>query len=318
MMMKDIENFAKQYVDFCEQQRALSKKTIAAYRGDLRQLCLFLKEKNADIDRDSIADFVAALNQRYQPRTVKRKLASIRAFFRWLTDAGELNEDPVKKLRLRMREPKTLPRTVPLRIIEGMLRFAYINASEGLTAYERKVALRDIAVMELLFATGMRVSELCNLNMKDVDLRSCTVMIYGKGAKERLLQIGNPQVILALRRYARDEGRRGDEPFFTNWSDGRMSDQAVRRTLRHYGRLVAPTMKITPHMIRHSFATLLLEADVDIRYIQRMLGHSSVVTTQIYTSVTDNKQKEILTDRHPRNRILSGDPVPEAYGTYCL
>lgn len=309
--MKNLENHVARYLDFCEHQRALNEKTISAYRADLRQLCEFLDENGADIDRKSSSAFVAVLNQQFQPRTVKRKIAAVRAFYRWLEDEGLLREDPFRRLRLRLREPKTLPRTVPLRVIEDMLRHAYTAMEEGVTPYEKKAARRDAAVLELLFATGIRVSELCGLNTEDVDLRAGNVMIWGKGAKERLLQIGNPQVISALRNYAKLEKRSMGEPFFTNWSHERMSDQAVRRILNRYGQLADPTLHITPHMFRHSFATLLLEADVDIRYIQKMLGHTSILTTQIYTSVSAVKQREILTDRHPRNLILAPCAAPE-------
>lgn len=302
--MKDLEIYAARYLEFCERQRALNGKTIAAYRTDLRQFCMFLQAGNAELSKKSAAEFVAMLNQRFQPRTVKRKIASARAFCHWLEDEGILQEEPFQRLRLRLREPKTLPRTVPLRVIEEMLRFAYATTEYG-TEYEIRAARRDTAIMELLFATGIRVSELCRLNAEDVDLRGGSVMIRGKGAKERLLQLGNPQVLSALWRYTRQERRRRGEPFFTNWSGERLSEQAVRRALRHYSRLVDPTMTVTPHMFRHSFATLLLEENVDIRYIQRMLGHTSIVTTQIYTSVSATKQREILTDRHPRNRIVA-------------
>lgn len=309
--MKDLEIYMERYLNFCKFQRSLTDKTISAYRTDLGQMYDFLCKANTGISRTSIYDFVAELNQRYKPRSVKRKIASARAFCCWLESEGVLSEDPFHKLRLRLREPKTLPRTIPLRIIEDMLRHAYIDAVEGSTEYEKKAARRDIAIMELLFATGMRVSELCSLNTDDVDLRSGSVMIWGKGAKERLLQLGNPQVLAALRGYARQEKRGPGEPFFTNWSGGRLSDQAVRRALLYYGHLADPTLHITPHMFRHSFATLLLEADVDIRYIQKMLGHTSIVTTQIYTSVSAMKQREILTDRHPRNLILAPCSAPD-------
>ena len=176
------------------------------------------------------------------------------------------------------------------------------------TPYKHKTALRDIAVMELLFATGMRISELCTLKQANLDLQSKSVLIFGKGAKERFIQIGNEQVLSALYRYkeafANELAR--TEWLFVNRLEGRLSEQSVRYMIVRYCQIAGIDMHITPHMFRHSFATLLLEADVDIRYIQKMLGHSSITTTEIYTSVSMAKQKEILSRKHPRNGMEVG------------
>ena len=149
----------------------------------------------------------------------------------------------------------------------------------------------------------MRISELCSLKPQNIDLENNTVRIYGKGAKERILQVGNPDVLSALRLYY--ETFREDIEicgyFFVNRLDRRLSDQSVRFMIDRYAKLANLEQHITPHMFRHSFATLLLEQDVDIRYIQQMLGHSSISTTEIYTHVSNGKQKDILFHRHPRN-----------------
>ena len=158
-------------------------------------------------------------------------------------------------------------------------------------------------MIELLFATGMRISELCSLKPSDIDLKSSNILIYGKGAKERMIQLGNPEVINALSLY--QEVFREDIDacgyFFVNRLQRRLSDQSVRFMINRYAELAGIRQHITPHMFRHSFATLLLEQDVDIRYIQRMLGHSSISTTEIYTHVSSAKQKDILVHKHPRN-----------------
>ena len=157
--------------------------------------------------------------------------------------------------------------------------------------------------MELLFVTDMRISELCSLKQMNLDLINGTVLIFGKGAKERMLQIGNNDVLTALATYKMhfSEELSQTEWLFVNRLQNRLSKQSVRYMINHYVTVTGIEMHITPHMFHHSFATLLLEADVDIRYIQKMLGHSSITTTQIYTSVSMNKQKEILEVKHPRN-----------------
>ncbi len=169
--------------------------------------------------------------------------------------------------------------------------------------YHKKTVIRDIAVIELLFATGIRISELCSLKQKDLDIDNRQVLIFGKGAKERILQIGNGEVISALVEYKKlfEKELADSEWLFVNRLHHRLSEQSVRFMINNYVELAGIEMHITPHMFRHSFATLLLEADVDIRYIQKMLGHSSINTTEIYTSVSLHKQKEILEERHPRN-----------------
>jgi integrase/recombinase XerD len=160
----------------------------------------------------------------------------------------------------------------------------------------------DIAVAELLFATGIRISELCTLKPRDINLNERTVLIYGKGAKERKIQLGSDAVVLALEEYYQDNKEKIEECgyFFTNKLDNRLSEQSVREMINKYCRQAAISLHITPHMFRHSFATYLLEADVDIRYIQEMLGHSSINITEIYTHVAMAKQKDILTTKHPR------------------
>ena len=148
----------------------------------------------------------------------------------------------------------------------------------------------------------MRISELCSLGLNDIDLQERTILIYGKGSKERRLQIGNDDVANILKMYKKsfqDEIRQSAH-FFANQNGSPLSDQSVRRLINKYSSLAAIELHITPHMFRHTFATSLLEADVDIRYIQEMLGHSSINVTEIYTHVAMSKQKDILTTKHPR------------------
>ena len=158
-------------------------------------------------------------------------------------------------------------------------------------------------MIELLFATGMRISELCNLKYQDIDMENHSILIWGKGAKERMIQIGNLDVISAITSYINEFQKEITKSgwLFINRLGHRLSEQSVRFMINKYVDMAEISMHITPHMFRHSFATLLLEADVDIRYIQKMLGHSSITTTEIYTSVSMHKQKAILTEKHPRN-----------------
>lgn len=292
------------YLHICRYQRKLDEKTIKAYRIDLTQFETFLLAGQYELSKDSISAYVMEMNQHFKPRSVKRKIASIKAFIRYLEDEEMIENNPFNKLRINLREPTLLPRTIPLRIIERLLAEAHRMTTDDTTACRRKYALRDSAVMELLFSTGLRVSELCHLNMSDVDLIEGTVKIYGKGAKERIVQIGTPAVLNVLSEYQRCFGIQVTEPFFVNRDGKRLSEQSVRSILNKYANRINSNLHITPHMFRHSFATLLLEEDVDIRYIQQLLGHSSITTTQIYTHVALAKQRTILLSKHPRNKLM--------------
>jgi len=195
-----------------------------------------------------------------------------------------------------------LPKTIPLHIVETFLSTIYKQHQNAKTEYQKRNALRDAAVTELLFATGIRISELCSLKDSDVNLYDGIVLIYGKGDKERRIQIGNEAVIDILKEYRNSfcTQIQSCNHFFANQAGKALSDQAVRRMINKYTALASIGLHITPHMFRHTFATSLLEADVDIRFIQEMLGHSSINVTEIYTHVTVAKQKDILTTKHPR------------------
>lgn len=290
------------YLKVCRFQKNLDEKTIKAYRIDLRQFLDFWEEAGGPLSRETLTEYIERLNQAFKPKSVKRKIAALKAFFHYLEEEEILLENPFHKLKIHMQQPKTLPRVVPLHLIEAMLRAVYTEIDNAKGSV-RKTAVRDAAVMEMLFATGVRVSELCGLNVRDVDLTRACVMVWGKGAKERLLYIGNTEVLDALKRYLGLSERSPNSPLFLNRQGNRLSEQSVRTILKKYEQKANLTLHVTPHMLRHSFATLLLEEGVDIRYIQKMLGHSSIVTTQIYTDVATAKQREILTQKHPRNHL---------------
>lgn len=292
------------YLDICEYQKKLDNKTIKAYRIDLKQFHDYLlNQQKQELSRENISDYIIFLNQHYKVKSVKRKIASIKAFCRYMEDEDILIVNPFSKLHISIKEPFLLPKTIPLHVIEQMLLTAHQKMNTASTPLQQKYTLRDIAVMELLFATGMRVSELCRLNVSDVNLIEGDIKIYGKGSKERIIQLCNNEVLQILSEYCDTFELSQEESFFRNRFDHRLSEQSVRIILQNYANLIDSSLHITPHMFRHSFATLLLEEDVDIRYIQRLLGHSSITTTQIYTHVSTAKQKDILTSKHPRNKF---------------
>lgn len=301
--MHTLDEFIQEYIEYCQYRKRLDVKTLKAYQIDLSQYRNFCSCSSDCFSKNTVDGFITSLHKQYKPKTVKRKIASLKAFFHYMEYKELLKENPFSKLDIRFREAKLLPKTIPFHSIQTFLTTLYAQKELAKTEYQRHCCIRDIAVIELLFATGMRISELCSLRPADIDLKSCNVLIYGKGAKERILQIGNPDVISALNLYEETFKEEIDRCgyFFVNKLQHKLSDQSVRFMIDHYAKLSGIGQHITPHMFRHSFATLLLEQDVDIRYIQRMLGHSSISTTEIYTHVSSVKQKDILFHKHPRN-----------------
>ena len=305
--MQDLQHGISQYLRDCKYQKGLDPKTIKAYRIDLAQFSTFMADSNWSLTREGVMAYISDLHQRYKPKTIRRKIASVKAFCGYLEYEELLETNPFSRLRLKLSAPLILPRTIPLSVIEAILTTAYQEKEKMQSSKQRNVVLRDIAVLELLFATGIRVSELCALQCSDVRLDEGEIKIYGKGAKERFVQIANPEVLKALRFYLEQykDIMAQAGTFFVNRMHKPLSDQSVRRIIKKYSELAGVEKHITPHMFRHSFATLLLDEGVDIRYIQRLLGHSSIVTTQIYTHVAGKKQRDILSEKHPRNKIHS-------------
>ena len=301
--MSNLQTNIQKYLEYCEHQKRLDVKTLKSYRIDLRQFTEQYPSANiTDIIADVLEDYITKLHQLYKPKTVKRKISSLKAFFHYLEYKEIINKSPFYKVQVRFREPTKLPKTIPLNIVELFLSTIYKQRTNAKTLYQKKNALRDVAVIELLFATGMRISELCSLRPIDVNLYDGSILIYGKGNKERILQIGNSSVIHILQEYKKcfHNECECNHRFFVNQNGTIMSDQSVRRMIKKYTSLAAIELHITPHMFRHTFATSLLEADVDIRYIQEMLGHSSIHITEIYTHVSMSKQRDILSTKHPR------------------
>ena len=293
-----------EFLNYCRYHKKLSDKTIRAYKIDLSQYGVFSNE----LSKQALWDYIEYLNKKYKPKTAKRKLATLKAFIHFLLLQDLIDFNPFDKLETTIKEPLLLPKTIPLGVIAKLISFSYQQIVFAKSDYQIRSAVRNTAILELLFATGARVAEICTLRSDNVDLLGNSVKFYGKGSKERIIPIENFAVLSILRKYHSlfekeipDSGY-----FFVNKLGRRMTEQSVRNMINFYCKQCGVDMHITPHMFRHSFATLLLEEDVDIRYIQEMLGHSSITTTQIYTHVTSAKQKEILKTKHPRNKLNIG------------
>ena len=300
--MQTLSSLIADYLEVGKYEKQLSPDTIKAYRIDLRQFLEFV----GDVwpDKEVLSQYIKHINQTFAPRSVKRKLASVRAFYYEMELCGKLEENPFEKLHIRIQSPKQLPRIIPEQVVQNLLQSAYDSYMPGC-----RETLRDIVVLELLFSTGLRVSELCALSkdtfqLSDNELR---LLINGKGRKERIIQITTKELLQLLKVYYREFSEEIDDQgtILINRRRCPLSPQSVRRIIHKYLKQIGVENHITPHMFRHTFATSLLEAGMDIRYIQSLLGHSSISTTQIYTHVTGKKQRDILSEKHPRNKIHS-------------
>lgn len=296
-----IDHACDEFLRDCANVRKLSEHTVRAYRLDLARFTRFAGRRAnvASFDRNVLLQYVEYLfaEHKLKETSAKRHVASLRSLFRWLEDSGHVSEDPFRGARVRIRLPRRLPRVLSRAELATILEHRPAGDFASLTA--RMAA-------ELLFATGIRVAELAGLRDDDIDLTAGVITIVGKGSRQRRVYIPDSDIreLVIAYRHARTALRPTAESFLVNSRGAPASPQFIRRLVRQLGENAALTRRVTPHMFRHSVATYLLEEGVDIRYVQRLLGHRSIVTTEIYTHVADAALKSRVIERHPRKAIL--------------
>lgn len=288
------------YLNYCQNQKRLSSKTLKAYQIDLNQFYSHISY-NSIKNQKILTTYIQNLHNSYKPKTVKRKIASLRAFYHYLEKTNEIKNNPFHCIDYHFKEPITYPKTITLKNLNTFYQSIYKYQQRY---PNNKIIQRDIAIIELLICTGIRVSEVSNLLKDNVLLDEHILIINGKGNKQRFIYIEHPQLINALKNYI-NHSTSNSFYFFTNRLNKQLSEQSIRFMIYKYCSLFNITTHITPHMFRHTFATMMLEEGVDIRYIQEILGHSSITTTQIYTHMSMYKQKEIMSLKNPRHKILS-------------
>lgn len=297
-----LEDKLAAYLEYCEYRKELDRKTLKAYRIDLRQYFEYICVDEPD--KEKIEEYVTHLHKSYKQKTVKRKIASIKAFYNYLEETEIIAESPFRKIKVKFKETVTLPRIIPREEIEKLLNHMYQCLNENDKA-SRKFMLRDVAVIEVFFATGARVYEISNIRDDSINLNTGLIRLMGKGGKERYVQISNTSILEVLKKYY-DENEQSIKKsgyFFVNNRESRYTEQSIRLMLKKYTKQAGIERNITPHMFRHSFATYLIEEGVDVSCVQQILGHSSIKTTQIYIHIAAKKQAEILKKLHPRNNM---------------
>lgn len=297
------------FVRYCESVRKLSPHTVRAYRSDLQRFTSFAGAGGevSACDRSTLHAYVEHLFTVFELReaSARRHLASTRALFRWLEEEGLLGDDPFRRTRIRIRIPKRLPRILTREELAAVLRS---SPAAGFAAGTARMAA------ELLFATGIRVAELVALTDADVDVTSAVITITGKGDRQRRVYIPDADVcdLVVAYRKARPPRVRDTDAFLVNSRGGPATPEFIRRILQQLATAANVSRRVTPHMFRHSCATYLLEAGMDIRYVQRLLGHRSIGTTEIYTHVADTTLQTQVTERHPRRSIIDTHGQPAA------
>jgi integrase/recombinase XerD len=314
--MQEFEDIITDFLFHCRVEKNLSIHTLKAYRMDLNQFTDYLSANGMimdieKIDKHILRKYLEQLLATSKIKTVKRKVATLKALFTYLEFEDRIAVSPFRKMRIKIKEPLKLPGVLSLSEIKMLFQTVYKikQANSDVTSFTYKSIVRDIVVLEFLFATGIRVSELCNLKKVDVNIEQKYIQVNGKGSRERVIQLCSQEIICIMKEYIdlfHPPGS-GFTYFFINRLGSRLSEQSVRFIIKKYTQLAKIEKEVTPHMFRHTFATLLLEEEVDIRYIQQLLGHSTITTTQIYTHITRQKQKEILSTRHPRGSFKIDD-----------
>ncbi|MBN2453905.1 MAG: tyrosine recombinase XerC [Candidatus Omnitrophica bacterium] len=289
-----MQRYIDKFINYLKVEKNASGHTIKNYSIDLEVFKNFLGDKEIDsVDHLSLRRFLAEMRAKnYSKRTVARKLASLRSFFRFLFREGHIKKNPITAISTPKLD-KTLPVFLDTVKIDRLLSAPTNKDASG---------LRDRALLETLYSCGIRVSELVGLDLGDVDFISGVIKVLGKGSKERVVPIGEP-ALKAIRLYVdkRPEKKvRDKKAVFLNTRGTRLTDRSVRRILDRYVKEVAIAEKISPHSLRHSFATHLLDRGADLRSVQELLGHMNLSTTQIYTHVTMDRLKTIYDKAHPR------------------
>lgn len=302
----NLEHLINIYLEHCSIQNNLSFKTLKAYKSDLSQFREFMNDKDF-LNKNNIEDYIAYLkSMSYKIKTIKRKIASLKAFYSFLTYQEYIEFNPFYKIKLKIKESFVLPKIITIEDLNKL--FNVIEEKIEITnnsKYTYKELLRDRAILELLLASGIRIGELCALKRNNIMYSSNLIKIKGKGSKERMIPIYHPRLIDDLLAYEKafDEELKCSEYFFISKRKNRISCQSVAYMIKKYSRLAGIGINITPHMFRHTFATMLLEQDVDSRQIQLILGHSSIYTTQIYTHISSKKKNDIMKYKNPLSKI---------------
>jgi integrase/recombinase XerC len=295
------------YIQYLEAERNASPYTVRNYRDDLLDFLYFLRKKKVEslkeVDRHAVRDYMSYLvNQGIVKASIARKLSAIRSFYRYLVREEIVSTNPIEKVSSPKLD-RRLPSFLTMEEVERLLNAPDLSTPQG---------QRDRALLELLYASGIRVSELVNLNLEQIDLNTNEIRVWGKGSKERVVLMGEPAAE-AVRNYL-SQGRpkllaeRKSSALFLNRYGQRLPERSVQRILQQYAKKSSIGKRVHPHVLRHTFATHLLDGGADLRVVQELLGHARLSSTQIYTHVTKGQAKKVYLAAHPMAKEKDDEP----------
>ena len=306
--MNDIKLIMDEFYDYLKKERAFSSHTIDAYRNDLDRFILSFPKTLSDlnqIDKDMIYNFLSEeFDKNYKSKTIARRLASIKSLFKYLIRSEQIRQNPSINIKTPKVEKK-LPNFVDIKVIDKLMEIPDIKTTKG---------LRDRAIIELFYSTGIRLSELANLDLSSIIIDSnkntgeenYMVKVLGKGEKERIIPFGKEakywiDKYLNTRGFLINSGL-GNLPLFANSKEKPVAYSTIKRRIRNYIKLVSEGEGLGPHILRHSFATHMIDRGADIRSVQELLGHSSLSSTQIYTHIKPERMKKVHANAHPHGK----------------
>ena len=296
------EEVLDDFYDYLKKEKSYSNHTIKAYKNDLSRFLAFLPKKISGFDkvnRESIRGFLESeidrkdMNKPVSNKTIARRLASIKSFFKYLLQSEQIINNPAALIKTP-KVSQTLPTFIDQKVIKSLMESPDPSTSKG---------LRDRAILELFYSSGIRLSELIALNIGEIDIENQLIKVHGKGNKERLIPFGN-RAKFCIENYLKSRALMfntalNNEPLFVNDKDKRVPTSTIQRRIRNYIKLVAEGKRLGPHILRHSFATHLMDMGADIRAVKDLLGHSSLSSTQIYTHVKPERMKSVYKQAHP-------------------
>ena len=306
--MNDIKLIMNEFYDYLKKERAFSSHTIDAYRNDLDRFILSFPKTLSDlnqIDKDMIYNFLSEeFDKNYKSKTIARRLASIKSLFKYLIRSEQISQNPSINIKTPKVEKK-LPNFVDIKVIDKLMEIPDIKTTKG---------LRDRAIIELFYSTGIRLSELANHDLSSIIIDSnkntgeenYMVKVLGKGEKERIIPFGKEakywiDKYLNTRGFSINSGL-GNSPLFANSKEKPVAYSTIKRRIRNYIKLVSEGEGLGPHILRHSFATHMIDRGADIRSVQELLGHSSLSSTQIYTHIKPERMKKVHANAHPHGK----------------
>ena len=295
-----MEKYIFLFLKHIQTTKNLSHKSLAAYQSDLLQ---FIKYKT-DHFNPNICEYISYLSETrlLKDTSIRRKIITLKNFYSFLLNQNIINVSPFAGLTFRFRQEKKLPKTLSLQEVEKLLN-CFNQIPSSLSPFKRRLLIRDCALMELLISTGIRIGEAAAITLNDIISSERTILIHGKGRKQRLIYISAPITWERLNVLIKERKKENGEYLFINRNGQPLSTHGIEDIYTKYVKMAKINKNSTPHYLRHTFATNLLANGADLRSVQEILGHASVATTQIYTEVTTNRKKQVLKKYNYRNKL---------------